>query len=351
MPKNLVCRRCGGQFRSIRIGHIFCSDTCRKLAFKAKKNKASRKRVSTRLEAKIKALSSSVFGRYLHRELVRAGTVQVLSGHTYDSLTELVALRRRCTSYGGYEKGMPLAEYELSHIYPVSGKAKIGLLHPLNLVICPRTFNRKHARSTPVSGTHGLFIERSTLLKKWQVSKATSISKSMNLARLFLGDEFDKWLKGHQISVSQSKTLARKLLSNGLFTQEFLNGMSLQQLQELADASEIPYFSMDKGASDLDWVLATETQRLMPDNHLSKAIQKLREIDESFDDVDTVPFGGADRFSQFKGFLLSNSLLALHGLHYESSWMGKHVSDYTIRSSRYIRVDRERGEGLDDDVL
>ncbi len=351
MRAKLGCKHCAGQFRPLRQGHVFCSDTCRKLAFKAKKKLESKKKFSKRLETKLKALSASVFGGYLYRELVRAGTVQVLSGHTHQSLAELVTLRRKCTSAGGYLKGLPIGDYELSHIYPVSGKSRIGLLHPSNLVICPKSFNRKHSRTVPKEGSQGASIPRDELLKKWRVEKSFTVSAVLNLARKFIGSEFDKWLNSHRISVSQSKALIKKLTADGTVTKEYLQGMTLEQLRLLADEAELPYFQLDKSPDDLLWVVTDEMTRLLPESSMTELTQRLCESWDSLEGFDASVFGGHEGARQFKDFLSNQCLLMLHGLPYEGSWRSKSFSDYVMPPVHQTFLREVRIDDDYDDIL
>jgi hypothetical protein len=121
--KKVKCAHCEALFEPTRRGHLHCSDTCRKLRNKAKNKVISDKKRKRRLEQKVKKLASSTFGRYLVREIKRAKTAQILTGHSAASLKALVALRRRCTIASGYKEGEPLGTYELSHIWPVNPKA------------------------------------------------------------------------------------------------------------------------------------------------------------------------------------------------------------------------------------
>lgn len=348
MHAKLGCKHCAGQFSPLRGGHVFCSDTCRKLAFKAKKKLESKKKFSKRLEAKLKALSASVFGGYLYRELVRAGTVQVLSGHTHQSLAELVTLRRKCTSAGGYLKGMPIGDYELSHIYPVSGKSRIGLLHPSNLVICPKSFNRKHSRTVPKEGSQGASIPRDELLKKWRVDKSFTVSAVLSLARKFIGSEFDKWLNSHRISVSQSKALIKKLTADGTVTKEYLQGMTLEQLIVLAEETELPYFHLDISPEEPLSVVSAEMSRFFPASATTSVINALWDVENSFDILDTSIFGGEDAAINFRDFLVSQCLLMLHGLPYERQWRCTPIEGFTIQKLTWEWQKPEEGDYYDE---
>jgi hypothetical protein len=329
----LSCLFCEGQFSVVRKGHIYCSSTCRKLSHKAKKRAESEKRLSSRLETKLKRLVGTPFGKYLSNELKRAGTAQVLTGHTSDSLKALAALRRRCTTSGGYEKGAPIGTYELSHIYPVSCKKRLGLLHPLNLVICPKEYNRKHSKKVPKTGYLGASLERSELKKKWSISETLTSMEVIEIARKFLGSEFNKWLKSHAISYSQYKQLLKKLLDEG-FPESILKGMTLEELKALAEEEDIPYFSLDKPPIELLWVVQEEAKRLSIDKELLEpltgALEELTALNWP-----EYEFSGSDlERTEFEKFLIKQTLNALHGQAYEVFWNEKTLVSY------YRKVER-----------
>jgi hypothetical protein len=341
LPRRL-CLFCEGQFSAVRKGHIFCSDTCRKLSFKVKKRLEAERRLNRRLETKLKKLAASPFGKYLCKELRRAGTVQALSGHTSESLRELVDLRRRCTASGGYEKGVPIGAYELSHIYPVSCPKRLGLLHPLNLVICPKDYNRKHSRKTPKIGYLGLSIERIKLEKKWSILDTYTSLQALELASKFLGDEFKKWLKSHSISYTQHRQLLKKLISTGI-PDYILNPLNLEQLKALADDKEIPYFNHEIQTENLFDVIADESERFELDKELSLTISHLYDVRETFLRIATLEFLGTEQeIDNFTDFVCRQVLNAIHGQSYEATWRRKKMSSYFCRKKESV------SSGVDD---
>ena len=79
---SVACPVCAGAFSPTRRGHLYCSETCRKRHHKQEKAKETRAKKARRIAAKFKKLSTTPFGKYLVRELKRAGSVEVLRGHT-----------------------------------------------------------------------------------------------------------------------------------------------------------------------------------------------------------------------------------------------------------------------------
>lgn len=149
--KNPDCRR---RFRPIVNAAIYCTRTC--------KDKTANKKVKK--DPMEKALKSAFF-YYLARECRRAGTLEILRGHTVQSLCELHNLYKSNMRYNGYGDSN---EYELSHIAPVKGQDFVGLLYAENLVSTPKALNRAH--STKYYG-YGKSIHRLTLDSKHNVDK------------------------------------------------------------------------------------------------------------------------------------------------------------------------------------
>ncbi len=158
-----TCHHCKSSYIPSRSDQKFCSDACRYKAKSEKQSKANRKK----LERRVSRLRRTGFGQYLVRECIRAGTVQILTGHTPETLHELAKLRTDCFIYNGVSlDGELFKAYELSHICPVNGHSIVGLLHPHNLVIASKAFNR--SRSKRYMGG-GKWIERNKLLPQWRV--------------------------------------------------------------------------------------------------------------------------------------------------------------------------------------
>ena len=311
MLKKRACKHCVGQFQPIRTGHLFCSDTCRKLAFKAKNRAKTQATRNKKLAEKLKKLANSAFGLYLIKELRRAKTVEILQGHDSESLDALVSLRRRCTASAGYEEGESMGYYELSHIYPVSGKNRLGLLHTTNLTITPATFNRKHGTKLPVEGYLGSSIPREGLSKQWRIVDSLNSLEVLKLARKYIGDEFDVWLKKHLINQTQKGAILKKLKEAG-YDNDVLKTMSLRELKAIAEEEEIPYFSITKEPEE-EWLVAREEiKRLNIDNSLFQHLNFYYESEMSFGDYLTFN-DSPDKELEFKTYLVQQAFLCIHG--------------------------------------
>jgi hypothetical protein len=326
MLKNQACKYCVGRFQPVRAGHLYCSETCRKLAFKAKNRAKTQAKRNKKLSEKLKKLANSAFGIYLIKELKRAGTVEILQGHDSETLTALVKLRRQCTAAGGYEDGDSLGHYELSHIYPVSGKDRIGLLSLSNLAITPKTFNRKHGTKLPIKGYMGSSIPKASLLKQWKVADSLDSLEVLKLARKYLGEEFDIWLKKHLINQTQKGAILKKLKEAG-YEINVLKTMGLRELKAIANEEEIPYFSIDKEPEE-EWLVTwREMKRFGLHNSIFNQLNLYYEAYYSFDDFLTLQ-ECSDEELKFKNHLVQQAFLCIHGQPFSELWKDKPFSSH-----------------------
>uniref|UniRef100_UPI0040487B07 hypothetical protein n=1 Tax=Polynucleobacter sp. TaxID=2029855 RepID=UPI0040487B07 len=312
---------------------MYCSATCRKLQFKAKKRTETRKKGSRRIGDKLVKLSASSFGKYLVREFKRSGTVEILKDHNAKSLADLAALKRRCTSAAGFENGESLGFYELSHIYPV-GRTKsknIGLLNANNLTITPKEFNRKHSTKLPSCGYQGQHISREKLELKWKVLDSSSSLDMLRLARKYIGDEFDSWLSKHVVTPTQKQVLIKQLSKSG-FDKLRLQDFSLTQLKTMAADEDVAYFNMSKSPDDIKRVLIEELSRLDIENDFTTAFEYL-ELEElrDFYTIEMEFIGTDSEKQELEEFVVEQSLACLHGQPHSNKWREKPVLDWFKR--------------------
>lgn len=167
-----TCPECKQRFRTKSATAIYCTRQCKQFA-------ASTKRRTARLAK----ATNSAFLYHLAYECERAGTLQILTGHTVDSLVALhdvYKLKLKANQYG-QTKG-----FEISHVVPVQGHAFIGLYRAENLVVAPTHFNRAHG--TKHHGG-GLSISRSSLVSKHAVAKGAPRKQTVERIIAFLGPD------------------------------------------------------------------------------------------------------------------------------------------------------------------
>ncbi|MCX4064280.1 hypothetical protein OR626_08605 [Pseudomonas sp. S1Bt30] len=168
--QNPACKK---RFTTSVASAKYCSAKCGD----AKRN--SRKRVDPLDKA-----AKSAFFMYLANECIRAGTIEILRGHTVESLCELHSLYVANMKWNGFGDS---SAYELSHIAPVKGHDCIGVLYAENLVSAPKSLNRAHG--TRHYG-HGKAIHRLTLNHKLNVDKRwNSVSEVRQMVISYLGRE------------------------------------------------------------------------------------------------------------------------------------------------------------------
>ncbi|KPB70576.1 hypothetical protein ACKUFS_15625 [Pseudomonas cannabina] len=128
------CIRCSKVFTTSTATKKYCSVQCSRKTANGKRPKVDR------IE---KARHSAPFYR-LVQECKRAGTLEVLKGHTAQSLLDVIQLQAmafKCNQYGTARL------FELSHIAPVEGQTHIGMYYADNLVLSPQKPNKAHGTS------------------------------------------------------------------------------------------------------------------------------------------------------------------------------------------------------------
>lgn len=270
---SVACPVCGGLFTPVRKGHLYCSEACR---ISNHRKKASRKvaaRRSLRIAEKLKKLSASAFGKYLVKELKRAGSVEALRGHTKESLDELAALRSRCNRLSGYDDGKPRGTYELSHIYAARGKEGFGRLHASNLVIAPKAFNRSLGAASD-GDWWGLYTDYGLAERKWLISDDAKSQDVLKKARRYLGAEFDEWLSSFTIAQTQRQSLQKALTKAGV-DKTNTDHLGIDELRELAEAKHLEVYVPDSEAKSEAEVLIEELGRFQSDSELIGVLSTL----------------------------------------------------------------------------
>lgn len=317
---SVACPVCAGSFSPTRSGHLYCSETCRKRHHKQKKAKETRAKKARRIAAKFKKLSTTPFGKYLVRELKRAGSVEVLGGHSKTSLGALVKLRTRCNAVSGYDEGKPRGTYELSHIYAAQGKHGLGRLHPKNLVIAPRTFNRRLGAAGDDDWLD-LYVDYPLLENKWKLNPDMTAEQVLTFARRYMKEPFDAWLSSFALSASQHQTLIKKLIEQG-YKRADLVGLDLDELKEVASEAEIPVFTPNTESCAEIEVLCEELQRLKPRSMVLATALVLKEL-RWIRNEDEVLFHLKEKdIEQATLFVCEQGWRELHRMPFTQVWQG-----------------------------
>jgi hypothetical protein len=150
--------------------------------------------------------------------------------------------------------------FELSHIQPVKGRGKVGVLHPDNLVICPKQWNRANTGSKldKINPRAGIAIKQTELRKGFVVSAETGNEAIVRKIELLLGEEWKTFVATLAVQKTQAEQLRAKLVNLGVDAPEWL---TIDELKAQAAAHDIQFFSLTLNAtSELD-VLLNEVQR------------------------------------------------------------------------------------------
>ena len=212
--QNTACKK---RFTTSVASAKYCSTKCGD----ARRN--SRKRVDP-LE---KAMKSAFF-YYLATECLRAGTIEILQGHTLESLYELHEVYKNNMKWNGYGGSNA---YELSHIAPVKGSSHVGMLFAENLVSAPKTLNRAHGNK---HYGFGKLISRHTLNPKHSVDKRwNSPAEVVQMVIDFLGKDLVlAVIKACEIKPAQRSQLVGWILAH-------YNPANPRHLIALADLSQV----------------------------------------------------------------------------------------------------------------
>nr|QDK64816.1 hypothetical protein pA6H2_p09 [Pseudomonas sp.] len=177
----------------------------------------NKKGLSSRQENRLGNLALNKEWRYISQQCKRAGSVQIMSHHTVASLKQLVEII--CN------KPNPRKDrnVDISHVYPVKGNERMGLLHPLNLVYAESDQNKKNG--TRIFKNAGYSIDRVELKSKWRVTDIMKDKDILQLLEKFLGSVLTEYVRKYPVKVwGRIKLIDRiiKLDKQGKYTRDSL---------------------------------------------------------------------------------------------------------------------------------
>lgn len=191
-----VCLRCDGEIwpGSSQFGRQkYCSDRCRKSSFKKSKSR------KLRIDQRRANLPLNLEFIKLVNECLRAGTVQILSGHDSRSFSLTMELVRN----------RPKFDVNLCHVYPVRGDGCTGLFHYQNF------FYGGAYQNKVLGNSHfgaGLSIANSLLERKWQVWEGMPMREVLCKIESFLGETLNGYLAIMPVRKSPKAVLAQRIL-------------------------------------------------------------------------------------------------------------------------------------------
>ncbi|MGU1062625.1 hypothetical protein ACSEPQ_07120 [Pseudomonas aeruginosa] len=181
--------------RHVKPDNRYCTRDCRRLD---KSNKTQEKKV----KLKLSKLTVNEFWDWVFQECRRAGTVQVLSDHTPETLHQLATLHSDRVRKG--------PKWHICHIQPVKGRNSIGLLHPSNLFIGESWLNHSES-NTGVDQTRGLSIPKPSILGKFKVAANATVDQVKKLVETFLGDTLTEYLRQYPVRTDERFKLIAKV--------------------------------------------------------------------------------------------------------------------------------------------
>ena len=230
---------CGKLFARKPGGRQTCGEACKKAlqrAVKTSKTKASR----------LELWSQTHLGKWIISKIREIGTVQILTGHTVDSLNSLMTIHSRLRKCYGYDKEQRKSLYHICHIQPARGRdGNLGLLHPDNLFIGEASRNRVQSNTPPQHAGVGLSIPSEARDPRWNVEPGMSALQIAKLIKSFLGPVFDDYLaQAGSLKRAEAEALALRIDNkqhNGkavqpldsLYTQEQLLGLPIDELRQM----------------------------------------------------------------------------------------------------------------------
>jgi len=304
------CRHCGKDFYG-RANRHYCSDKCSKNAQVARYRKKKKDGQKRSYVKKADRFLKTGFALYLLKELQRAGTVQILQGHTADTLHELHRLKRQCSRFSGYSGGKPTGSYQMSHIWPVkASNGKLGLLHPSNIVIASKEFNLRHGAKQPSRLDVGRYLPTAALLEKHKLREHDTAAQVFKKVERLLGQEWLAFISTLTIQQTQEQQLRAKLKKLEIPAPAHL---SLDELRQLADNRGVNYFSNDITTADPVTVALSELDRLGHSQGefsvYHRWLQRLWDAEWSLDVVEVI-----EDSEQVESCILNDVWAILHGV-------------------------------------
>lgn len=304
------CRHCNKEFYG-RANKRYCSDKCATGARVARHRKKKSESQVRKYVKKADRFLQTGFALYLLKELQRAGTVQILEGHTADTLHELHRLKRQCSRFSGYSGGKPTGLYQMSHIWSVKASdGKLGLLHPQNIITAPKDFNLRHGSKQPNRLDVGRYLPTAVLLETHKLRETDTAAQIFKKVERLLGLEWQSFISTLTIQATQEQQLRQKLKKLDIPAPAHLR---LDELRQLADNRQVTYFANDITTADPVTVALAELDRLGHSSGEFSAylrwLQRLWDADWMFDGVEVFE----DR-PQLESCILNDVWAILHGV-------------------------------------
>ncbi|MCF5512073.1 hypothetical protein GIV66_30315 [Pseudomonas sp. PA-3-11C] len=201
-----TCPACNKRFRTTKKSQKYCNDIC--------STQAQRSREKARHTKREQRVTDSDFMNFLSRQCKNANTLQILEGHTLETMLSLYQDVWRYSQRAGRDA------YHICHIAPVSGGDKVGKLHPDNLVIGQASRNQSWGNKFTGAG---LWITSEELKIEHHVYDYETPKAIAERIKKFVGVElFTELAVKTKIQTSQRIALLHWFEANDQYTDKLL---------------------------------------------------------------------------------------------------------------------------------
>ena len=279
----ITCKHCGKQKRVKSSKAVYCGDACKNAARYARANGLEAKR-----EVKGK---NSAFMFWMAKECRRAGTLQILEGHTVESLGQLYGVYKfnsRANTRGGHTE-----KFHLCHLSPVAGEKTIGKLTAANLVVAQASANQSWGNKDMNVGE---CISKDALEYKYAVESDAPLAALSARIITYIGRAvFAEFVKISKVKSAEFVELQHWFEENEIFVKD-IHKQSTKKLKELKAAYlkdnvtsiiKKPYRSPLGGMTAVE-VYAHELARFNADPAAVKLVKRLAGLvgeGETFADI------------------------------------------------------------------
>ncbi|MFC9007817.1 hypothetical protein [Streptomyces microflavus] len=219
------CKHCKLRFTTKLKSKVYCSDKC--------KSAATYHRKTNNVEKRLFRAQGSAFFYWVAQQAIRSNTLQILEGHTVESMVALYNLFKESIKMNG--TGSTERLYVLSHIYaanPDSSSEGVGALFADNLIVCPALDNQRHGNAFKEGTGHS--IPRSSLKLQHHVHSDESPKAVIKRIVEFLGEDLvEKVVVKAKVQPTARIKLFAWFEKNGIKAPS--EKLSTQQLQTLKD--------------------------------------------------------------------------------------------------------------------
>ena len=258
-PITKFCNHCDTEFTTADTRKIYCNSICKESQKQVLRHNKALAKKAERLKSKEALFDKSSFATYLITEVKRGKTVEILAEHTSESFLELHQLVKCRNLWDGVKSGKRQGMFELSHIQPAAQKDHIGLLHPKNLVIATKEFNRHRGSLVPQHAA-GAKITKASLNPEYFVDAKTTKAQVLILIKEFLGKAImDEFYTHARLNLTRMDELLKKLALLGY--EPSSNQTAEQLLLTYVKLRSRPVTLFSRKPKSLDWVLLQELDR------------------------------------------------------------------------------------------